>query len=385
MIAAETHPIEEAAHLGCDPVNGQRGSRTGVETIAATNECLRTAPGGTADRREGVKPDVSRHIAVPTRSRNGASHRRVSRAFVLSGGASLGAVQVGMLEALFERGIAPDLIVGSSAGAINGAFIASRDPTVETARALGHVWWGLDRGTIFPFSPVTGLLGLVGRRGHVVPADNLRRLIARHAGFDRLEDARVPLHVIVTDVLSGVERRLSTGPAVDAVLASAAIPGVFAPVELDGQLLMDGGVSDNTPLSHAIELGADEIYVLPAGFACGLKAPPRGALDVLLHAMSLILAQRLHIEIEFYRERARLIVLPVPCPQPIQPIDFSHAGELIDSARAESRTFLDALDATPLPDTRTSPNRRLEPHSHRARKPSGVRLPSDVSRSRRAH
>src|SRR5258705_10737561 len=131
-----------------------------------------------------------------------------------------------MLEALFERGIAPDVIVGVSVGAINGAFIASREPTVETAQELGAVWEGLDRGSVFPLSPLTGLLGFLGRGRHLVPNGNLRRLIERHAGFDRLEDARVPLHVIVTDVISGRERRVSTGSAVDAVLASAAIPGV---------------------------------------------------------------------------------------------------------------------------------------------------------------
>jgi NTE family protein len=308
----------------------------------------------------------------------GGSNGRISRAFVLSGGASLGAVQVGMLEALFERGIAPDVIVGSSAGAINGAFIASREPTVETALDLAAVWRGLNRGSVFPLNPVTGLLGFVGRGTHLIPNGNLRRLITRHAGVDRLEDARVPLHVIVTDVLSGRELRLSTGPAVDAVMASAAIPGVFAPVSVDGHLLIDGGVCDNTPISHAIALGVDEIYVLPTGFSCDLEAPPRAALNMLLHAMSVMLAQRLYVEIELYREQAKIIVLPPPCPQHVQPIDFSHAAELIESARAESRTFLDGLDADSSPAARTSPAKRLQPHSDRTREPS-----APPSRSRR--
>jgi NTE family protein len=98
-------------------------------------------------------------------------------------------------------------------------------------------------------------------------------------------------------------------------MASAAIPGVFAPVELDGHLLMDGSVCDNTPVSHAVELGAEEIYLLPTGFACDLDAPPRGALAMLLHAMSLTVMQRLYVEIELFRERARLVVLPPPGPQ----------------------------------------------------------------------
>src|SRR4029077_10824420 len=106
------------------------------------------------------------------------------RAFVLSGGASLGAIQVGMLEALFERGIAPDLIVGSSVGAINGAFIAAREPTTETAHELGDIWRGLSRSAIFPLNPLTGLIGFVGRSSHLIPNGNLRRLIVRHAAIE---------------------------------------------------------------------------------------------------------------------------------------------------------------------------------------------------------
>jgi NTE family protein len=289
----------------------------------------------------------------------------MSRAFVLSGGASLGAIQVGMLHALFERGIAPDLIVGTSAGAINGAFVASREPTVATAEALGDIWRRLRRGAVFPTNPLTGFIGFVGRSDHLVPDGNLRRLIARNLEVDRLEDLRVPLHVVTTDVLSGEELRLSRGPAVDAVLASAAIPGVFAPVEVEGRRMMDGGVSNNTPICHAIELGADEVYVLPTGYTCALREPPGGALAMLLHAMSLLIQQRLHLEIELYGDRARLVVLPPPCPLEVQAIDFGHAGELIDRALADSRAFLDAIAGPEPKPALASAAERLVPHSHR--------------------
>src|SRR5947208_12258169 len=106
--------------------------------------------------------------------------RRPPVAFVLSGGAALGAIQVGMLRALYERGIAPDLIVGTSAGALNGAFIASRPQTVATADALGAVWRGLRHGQVFPLKPLTGLLGFLGSRDHLVPESGVRRLIERH-------------------------------------------------------------------------------------------------------------------------------------------------------------------------------------------------------------
>ena len=269
------------------------------------------------------------------------AHEHPVTAFVLSGGAGLGAVQAGMLHALYERRITPDLIVGTSAGALNGAFIASRPPTLETADALADVWRGLRRGQVFPLNPLTGLLGFLGSRDHLVPPSGLHRLIERYLEYERLEELPVPLHVVVVDVLSGEERRLSEGPVLDAVMASAAIPAVLPPVEWRGRTLMDGGVANNTPISHAIELGADRIYVLPTGHACALEEPPSGALALALHAISLLTHHRLMDDIERHRGDARLIVLPPPCPLRIPPIDFAHADELIARGLHDAREFLD--------------------------------------------
>jgi NTE family protein len=261
-------------------------------------------------------------------------------AFVLSGGAALGAIQVGMLRALYEHGVTPDLIVGTSAGALNGAFVGSRPQTVATADALASVWRELRRGQVFPVNPVTGVLGFVGARGHLVPQSGLRRLIAKHVEVDELDELRVPLHVVAVDVLSGAEVRLSHGPLADAVLASSAIPGVLEPVAWDGRTLMDGGVANNTPISHAVELGARRIYVLPTGHACALRKAPRGALGMALHAVSLLTHRRLVDDIERHRADAELFVLPPPCPLGIAPIDFDHAGELIGRALEDARAFL---------------------------------------------
>jgi NTE family protein len=270
-------------------------------------------------------------------------HEQATTAFVLSGGASLGAIQVGMLRALYERDIAPDLIVGTSAGALNGAFIASRPQTTATADALAAIWRELRRGQVFPLNPLTGLLGFFGSRDHLVPPSGLRRLICDHIEHERLEELPTPLHVVAVDVLSGQELRLSRGPVRDAVLASAAIPGVLPPVCWRGRPLMDGGVANNTPISHAVELGARRIYVLPTGHACALEEPPEGALGMALHAVSLLTHRRLVDDIERHRTDVELIVLPPPCPLDVQPIDFGHADELIDVALAEAREHLDRL------------------------------------------
>jgi NTE family protein len=267
-------------------------------------------------------------------------------AFVMAGGASLGAIEVGMLRALYERGITPDFIVGTSAGALNAAFIASRPQTAATAEALAEIWRGLRRGQVFPLNPLIGLFGFIGSRDHLVPASGLRRLIARYLEVELLEEMSVPLHVVAVDVISGEERRLSEGPALDAVLASAAIPGVFPPVSWEGRNLMDGGVANNTPISHAVELGARDIYVLPTGHSCSLEESPRGSLGMALHALSLMTQQRLIDDIEKHKADANLIVVPPPCPQGVPPIDFSHPDLLIERGYERACEFFAGGGAT---------------------------------------
>lgn len=263
-------------------------------------------------------------------------------AFVLAGGASLGAMQVGMLQALYERGIVPDLLVGTSAGALNAAFIASRPQMVATVEALARVWRGLHRVDIFPINPRAAISGLTNHGDHLVPDTGLRRLVARHLQIERLEHASVALHLVAFDLLSGEEVRLSDGPAMDAVLAATAIPGVLPPVHLGDRLLVDGGVVNNTPISHAIELGAERIYVLATDDPAARAVPltPRGALDVAVHAFTLLVGARLQFDLARYATAAELIVLPAVNRERVQPTDFDHASPLIAHALAAARTAL---------------------------------------------
>jgi NTE family protein len=293
-----------------------------------------------------------------------------TRAFVLSGGASLGAVQVGMLRALYEHDIAPDLIVGACVGAINGAYIASRPQSPETAEGLARVWNGVGRGDVFPLSPLSSLGGLLGRRDHVLSGAGLRRTIASQLEFDWIEDAPIPLHVLAVDLLSGAEALLSDGPALKAIMASTAIPGVFPVVERGGLRLIDGGVTNNTPISHALALGASEIFVLPTGVACASRTPPRGALGTVVHATTLLIQRRLIEEIDRYCDEAKLVVLPPPCPLAVLPVDFSHSEALIEQALRDARAFLDGggLKRPPV---------RMASHSHPARAIRPGRVPSE--------
>jgi NTE family protein len=259
------------------------------------------------------------------------------------------------------------VIVGTSVGALNGAFIASRPPVPQRAEELATVWHDIGRWQVFPLNPLTGFFGFFGARDHLISDRGLRELVKTHTEFAALEDAPTPLHVIATDLLSGRELRLSTGNAMESVLASAAIPGVFPAVEWEGRKLIDGGVSNHAPIADAIELGAERIYVLPTGNACDLPEPPRGAVAMLLHAMSLLVMRRLIVEVEVLRERAELIVLPPPCPLAVAPIDFSHTDELIRRGYEDSRDYLADAEAghAPVPLSMTM-------HDHRLRRPAAA-------------
>src|SRR6056297_2080133 len=157
----------------------------------------------------------------------------MTTAFVLSGGANLGAVQVGMLRALGDGGVRPDLLVGASVGAINAGWLAGATAE-EGVGELAELWLSLRRGDVFPVRLGLGLAGFLGKRSSLVDAGRLQALIRSNLRFERLEDAPVPLYVVVTDVLDGSDVALCTGSAAEAIMASSAIPGVFAPVVVDG-------------------------------------------------------------------------------------------------------------------------------------------------------
>src|SRR5438067_2504740 len=152
----------------------------------------------------------------------------MTTAFVLAGGGSLGAVEVGMLRALLEHGERPDFVIGSSAGAINSAYFAL-DPSTAGVAKLEGIWRALRREHIFPFG-ISSLIGLLLRRGHLVQSHGLRRLLESHLTYRDLERAAMPLYVVATDLATGDEVLLSNGPAVEAVLSRAAIPAVVRSV-----------------------------------------------------------------------------------------------------------------------------------------------------------
>lgn len=260
-------------------------------------------------------------------------------ALVLAGGGSFGAVQVGMLRALVAHGIAPDLVIGSSVGAINGAYFAGA-PNADGVARLEAIWRGLRRSEVFPIA-WRGILRLLANGSGAVDASGLRRVLEQCLPYQTFERAAVPLHVVATDLLTGGTVRLSSGPVVDAVLASCAIPAIFSPVRIGERCLIDGAIASNTPVSVAVELGARRVIVLPTGFACALESPPRGAIASALHAVTLLIAHQLVMEVERYHEQAEIITVPPLCPLASSPYDFSRAGELIERAAEQTQRWLE--------------------------------------------
>lgn len=249
-------------------------------------------------------------------------------AFVLTGGGSLGVVQVGMLAALHEHRIEPDLLVGTSAGALNAAFLAGPGSLGDRLASLADLWVRARRRDVFVPRPRRWLAAAVGAAPSLFMDTELRALVQRNLGFGRLEDARLPVHVVATDVVTGRGVALTVGPSTDAVLASSAVPGLLPPVPRGGRVLVDGGVGEFDALAHADAWGADDIYLLPAGYACSGPAPTTAA-GIVLTALSLLLHRQLMNQVRAFDGHARLHVLPPLCPQAVSPADFAHAGTLL--------------------------------------------------------
>ena len=279
----------------------------------------------------------------------------MTTAFVLSGGSNLGAAQVGMLKALFEVGIVPSSVIGTSVGAINAAAIAG-NPSMRGVEHLERIWLGLGRKNIFPFHPVRGFLGFIGQRDSLFSSHALRQVVQSNLGFSRLEDAEIPISVVATEIRTGAEMVFRRGPALEAIMASAALPGIFPAVTINGVQYMDGAGADNTPISPPITDGADTVYVLSSGTACGLSKAPRSALGIALQALAVLVQKRVWQEVTQYSGVCQMHVVPPLCPIEINPLDFSRSREIIAASYASTQRWL----AHGAPSTTSL----LKPHTH---------------------
>jgi NTE family protein len=257
-------------------------------------------------------------------------------AAVIAGGGVLGAAQVGFGYVLEQRGFLPDMIFGTSVGALNGAIVAAHPGTA--ASRLDQVWTRVRRREVYPF-------GLLASRVSIVANHGLRRLIAGAELPRRIEELKIPFTAVATDLVTGDEVLLDEGDLESALLASAAIPGVLPPVEREGRTLIDGGVIAYVPVRAAQRAGAASLVVLSAGPEWPLShaLPPRRA-DAVATRAALLLGHR-QIERDLLDVSAKIptVVLPTGIDIWPAPWDFRHTQRLIITAAGAAGRFLDTL------------------------------------------
>jgi len=263
---------------------------------------------------------------------------------VLSGGGAFGSGQVGMLRALARRGVRPDLIVGSSIGALHGAVLAARpDDAVELLHAF---WAGASRRTVF--GGRADVARCLVRQRSLASFDRLGPLLDDALGAKGFDDLEIPFAAVATDGLSGHPVLLTRGDLRAALAASAAVPGVFPAVTIDGRPYVDGGVSANVPVRQALDVGAASVLVLDVTPPMAATAVPSGVVKSLLHSMSLMMRNQRADVTEHLAGRLTVAVLPSTTPPDMGSFNFAHTARLIVESEAVTAAALEAWEATPV-------------------------------------
>ena len=270
--------------------------------------------------------------------------RQPRTAFVLSGGGNQGVAQVGMLRALLERGILPDVVIGTSVGALNGAVVAA-DPVMSRVDHLEQVWEDLTSDRVFPGGALRRAWNLLRRDDHLIGNEGLREMIELSDLPERFEKLAVPMRVVSADLMSGQELVFAAGALRPALLASAALPGIYPPVRLGGHVLVDGAIVNLVPISHALAGPIDRIYVLDVSDPL-TDRPIRSPLDVVLRSVAISREQRFDLELQWVPDEVELVVLPAPDDER-DFFDFSGGRALMDQAMVLAHRALDDHELRP--------------------------------------
>lgn len=284
-------------------------------------------------------------------------------AWVLPGGSTFGAIQTGQIAALFQAGIAPEMLVGTSVGSLNAAWLAS-DPTDHGAERLCDMWRKMRRSDIFPIQPTRFLAGKLGLTNHLMSSYGLARWLQKTLPYGRLEQAAIPLTVTATDIGTGDGVYFDCGPALPALVASCSIPGVFPPKQIGHRWLVDGGPAAFMPITRAVEQGAERVYVLPCGGrepfppdgagGSGTMAtlpppstPPKSISGVNGAALGAAMVAASRMDLQLHSSSCEIYVLPAPSISGLSPYSFAHTTELINQAQDVVREWLPG--ARPVP------------------------------------
>ena len=278
-------------------------------------------------------------------------HRRSGPvAMVLSGGGNHGAVQVGMLRALVEHDIHPELVLGCSIGAINGAVYA-QDPTLQGVERLEEIWRGLDTAGFVPSGWLPHAIALARRGESIDSNDGLRGMLEGILRHDTFEELALRFQCVATDVAGVREAWFSRGPLVNPLLASAAMPAVLPSVVIDGVRYLDGAIVNDVPISRAVELGARTIYVLHCGTIDRPRPEPKRPFDVAVQAYWVARHHRFKRDLEHLPAEVEAIVLPTGTTETRRFNDFTHSENMMARSYAATDAFLDGIvdDNGPLP------------------------------------
>jgi NTE family protein len=235
-------------------------------------------------------------------------------AFVLGGGGLLGAAEAGMARAVLEAGVQPDLVCGTSVGAINGAALAA-DPTPEGARRLLGLWDVLADEGVLDGSVIRRVAEVVRRRTSLHGNGALRRMLRERLPAQTFEELAVPFECVAASIEQARECWFSSGDLIEPVLASCALPGVFPPVRIGEEHFFDGGLVNSIPLDRAVQRGADTIWVLHVGRLEEELAPPRFLWEVGFTAFEISRRHRFHSDLDRVGPGVTVHVLPSGLPQ----------------------------------------------------------------------
>ncbi len=268
-------------------------------------------------------------------------------AFVLGGGGALGAVEVGMLGALLERDITPDLVLGTSVGALNGAFVA-QDPTPAVVDRLTGLWETVAASSreVYGDRPLRAVRRAVATGTHVWSSKPLATRLREELGEVTFADLAVPLQVCAAHIERAAEHWFDTGDVVDAVVASAAVPGLLPPKEIDGEHYLDGGIVNSVPVARAHQLGATRVFVLQVGRMERPLSAPRRPWDVARVSFEIARRHRFNREMSELPESVEAHVLPTGGTSERDDSvwatrDFSGVVEKIRLSREAGAAYLD--------------------------------------------
>jgi NTE family protein len=271
----------------------------------------------------------------------------VTTAFVLGGGGLLGAVEVGMLRALFERDVTPDLVLGTSIGAFNGALVASQ-PEPAVVERLTELWQSATsaRRAGYGDRPMRTVRRAVKYGTHLWSAAPLRQRLAEELGDRTFEELPVTFQVCAASIERAAEHWFTTGRVVDAVVASAAVPGLLPPAQVDGEHYLDGGIVNSVPLARAVGLGATRVFVLQVGRLDRPLKPPRRPWEVARVSFEIARRHRFVRELAELSDTVECHVLPARGTSSrddtlLGSRDFSAVQQRIDATYAATRDYLE--------------------------------------------